>query len=129
MCIFTIEDAESRPIHVTGTKIFARLDGTDQLLAYEMSFAAARDVAMVLPVPVQPGLGEDALRFIDLSGFDELFDALARLFPIEHNFALPLLARGSYEEQTLVVHRVGAFEASYVPTIADFGRLDRRFRL
>jgi hypothetical protein len=30
---------------------------------------------------------------------------------------------------TLVVHDVGSFEASFVPTLADFSRLDARFRL
>jgi hypothetical protein len=30
---------------------------------------------------------------------------------------------------TLTVHEVGAFEASFVPTVADFARLDRRFSL
>src|SRR5262245_56788536 len=120
MCIFTVEAREKRGLHVAETKIFARLDGTEQLLAYEMSFAAAGDVAMVLPIPVRPGLGDDAIRFIDLSSYDELFQNLERLFPAEYA-ELPLFGRGPIEdlEQQLVVHRVGAFEASYVPTLAD----------
>src|SRR5690606_38691297 len=35
----------------------------------------------------------------------------------------------SARTQTLVVHEVGSFIASYVPTRADFTRLDARFRL
>jgi hypothetical protein len=132
MCIFTIEEAEAQRLLVTATRIFARLDGADQLLAYQMTFAAGRDVAMVLPIPVRPGLGDDAVRFIDLSDCDDLFDRLERLFPAEAEAELSLLLSrgGGYgEQQTLTVHRVGAFEASYVPAIADFSRLDRRFRL
>jgi hypothetical protein len=38
-------------------------------------------------------------------------------------------AGGLKLEKKLVVHDVGAFEASFVPTIKDFSRLDERFRL
>jgi hypothetical protein len=31
--------------------------------------------------------------------------------------------------RTLAVHEVGAFQASFVPSLADFGRLDARFKL
>ena len=123
MCIF------SQPVeHVAGTKIFARRHGSEQLLAYEMSFAAAGDLAMVLPLPVVPRSGEAALRFIDLSGhMTSPFRVLEALFPEE----LSVMASGSVDAQpkTLEVHRVGAFDASFVPTIGDFSRLDRRFRV
>ena len=48
MCMFT------RPVvSVADTRIFARLTGNGtQLLVYEMSYAAAGDLAMVLPLPV-----------------------------------------------------------------------------
>ena len=39
MCIFT------GPVQVAGTRIFARVDGEEQLLAYQMEFAAAGDLA------------------------------------------------------------------------------------
>jgi hypothetical protein len=114
--------------HVAGTKIFARLDGDEQLLAYEMSFGAAGDLAMVLPVPVRQDLAPSALRFVDLSGYPELFSELARLFPRPQAFGGPIALMGR-AQPALEVHRVGAFEASYVPAPADFARLDRRFQL
>lgn len=125
MCCF------SQPVEwVAGTRIFARPSGRGtQLLAYAMNFSAAGDLAMILPLPVPPGAGEDAVRFIDLSGYGGLFDDLAAGFPVEWTADV---ARGGPvppPAAKLAVHDVGRFEASFVPTIADFGRLDERFRL
>jgi hypothetical protein len=109
---------------VSGTQIFGRVDGAEQLLVYQMTFGAADDIAMVLPLPVAQGHGETAVRFIDLSTFPKFFDALSMLFPSDLELLEQSAGRGMLE-----VHRVGAFEASYVPSIADFARLDARFRL
>ncbi len=119
----------SQPVErVARTRIFARAgdDGT-QLLAYAMSVTAAGPVAMVLALPTPPRPGEDAVRFIDLSGYADLFDDLAAAFPRPQasRSAPAPAALGA----TLTVHMVGDFEASFVPTVADFGRLDARFRL
>jgi hypothetical protein len=124
MCCF------SRPVrHVSKTRIFARpLRAERQLLVYAMSLAADSELAMVLPIPVPPRSAEDAIRFVDLSACPTFFDQLASLFPLE-------LTRGGFAPQPapaakrLVVHDVGEFEASFVPTRADFDRLDERFRL
>lgn len=118
MCIFSADAA------VSGTHIFGRVEGSEQLLVYQMTFGATDDVAMVLPLPVAAGQGEAAVRFIDLSTFPRFFDALSMLFPRELELLEMSAGRGAIE-----VHRVGAFEASYVPSIADFARLDARFRL
>lgn len=117
--------------HVTETRIFARVDGDTQWLAYEMRVDTPSDVAMILPVPVVPGSGEHALSFVDLSGYDTFFEDLAWLFPMELEPELLSLGPGAPRAQAakLTVHNVGSFEASYVPTRADFSRLDRRFRL
>ena len=75
MCCF------SQPIEkVSGTSIFARMDGAQQILAYQMHLATSQDVAMVLPLPVAPGGGDDALRFVNLSGIPELFGSLEACF-------------------------------------------------
>jgi len=117
---------------VARTRIFARAaaDG-GQFLAYEMAAEPGAELAMVLPVPVRPGSGEDALRFIDLTGSPRFFGELDGVFPQVPSAApraapapggvVPLPA-------PLPVHAVGDFEASFVPTIADFARLDARFR-
>lgn len=123
MCCFsrTVE-------HVAQTKIFARAstDGR-QFLSYAMTLEAPEDLAMVLPLPVPPSPPEDALRFIDLSGYPNFFADLDRAFQ-------PPPSRGPIsgaipQPATLKVHEVGSFEASFVPAPRDFDRLDERFRL
>jgi len=123
MCIFS-----GSIQRVSGTRIFVRGDGARQVLAYGMSLSVDAEVAMVLPLPVPPAPTEDAIRFVDLSGYDEMFEDLARgVFPAPaartQSFGMAPL------EVDLVVHDVGNFEASFVPTMADFDRLDPRFQL
>lgn len=122
MCCFS---GRSAAVEVANTRIYARRRGDRQLLVYDMRVRASEPVAMVLPLHVVPGSGADALRFVDLSGMPGLFDDL------ERTFAPQTLARGPAPRPAapLKVERVGAFEASYVPTLADFGRLDPRFRV
>jgi len=120
MCCF------SGPVtKVESTKIFARMTARGrQVLAYQMKVAADAEVAMILPIPVPPRLPDDAVRFISLEGYPTLFDDLDKLFPVPQpagvTFGIP---------QALVVHEVGAFVASFVPSLADFTRLDPRFRV
>lgn len=126
MCCF------SGPVeHVSGTRIFARANGDRQLTAYQMTFAAAGELAMVLPLPVPVGSDEQAVRFIDLSKdpwfFSNLHDAFEE--PVRGPMAAALSTEGAEEELALAVVDVGAFEASFVPSLRDFGRLDVRFRL
>jgi hypothetical protein len=126
MCCFT------GPIRqVSGTNIFARAtDAQRQLLVYAMKLDATSDVAMVLPIPVPPGAGEEAVRFIDLSDAPEFFAQLSALFPPIPRPALPQRqGEMPLQARALVVHQVGDFEASFVPSLEDFDRLDARFRL
>ncbi len=140
MCIFTptqprwlglLSGQRSQETHGTETRIFARVEGNTQSLAYQMRVDTSSDVAMILPVPVVPGSGEHTLTFVDLSGYDTLFEDLASLFPAPALLESWSLSADIPRALTpkLVVHSVGSFEASYVPTRADFSRLDRRFRL
>lgn len=127
MCCF------SRPVEeVKNTRIFARLGAKgNQVLIYQMALHAAEDLAMVLPIPVVKGTGEDGVKFLDLSKYAALFADLHRLFPV------PEYAGGStfgaapraLKSATLQVQSVGAYDASFVPSIADFSRLDERFQL
>ena len=129
MCCF------SGPVsNVAHTRIFARwLPHTKpfrQVLAYQMEFSAKSDVAMILPIPVAPGTAEDAVKFLDLEGEPKFFDRLKTLFP-EPTYgkspALPVAPAG--KPRKLLVIKVGSFEASFVPSLADFSRLDNRFKL
>ena len=124
MCCF------SRPVKsVAGTNIFARSSTKDrQFLVYEMKLAADDDLAMILPIPVPPRSAEDAVRFVSLAEYPLFFKDLAAGFPQPVS-----RGRGPTESkaavQPLAVVEVGDFEASFVPTVADFARLDERFRL
>lgn len=128
MCCF------SGPVKsVADTRIFCRVDAEGrQFVIYSMVLDAPRDLAMILPIPVKPGTGEDDVAFLDFSKFPDFFDDLDSGFP------QPLPAtragpRGFGGADTfsapLNVVTVGSFDASFVPTVADFERLDERFRL
>jgi hypothetical protein len=127
VCIFS-----RRVTDVSSTAIFARPTHEGrQIVVYRMNVSIGEDVAMVLPLPVPPGSAEDAVRFIDLSPWPKLFEELDRAFPPP-----PIPAWGTGQvllgggpRSRLAVHEVGGFEASYVPTRGEFGRLDPRFRL
>ncbi len=115
-------------VQVSGTRIFGRCDGATQSLAYSMRLRTRTELAMVLPIPIALGTGDDAVEFVDLGAAPRLFDQLAALFAV----AMPQakgVSRGLAAPATLVVHSVGAFDASFVPTLRDFARLDPRFRL
>jgi hypothetical protein len=141
MCCFAfprpssfLADLFTPAVKVRGTQIFARRDGDAQLLAYSMRLRARTDVAMILPLAVRPGTDEPDVAFIDLSAASDLFALLQLAFtpPLQ-----PAAKRGgpslsldlTLPRRRLVVREVGAFEASYVPTVDDFDRLDPRFRL
>src|SRR5262245_43850012 len=124
MCIFSGRAS----LAVSGTQIFARREGGSQSLIYSMKLTAGDDVAMVLPLPTAMGAREDALEFVDLSGYPTLFGDLAYLFQREE-MALLRLAPQPKSRSNLAVHDVGAFAASFVPSVRDFVRLDPRFRL
>ena len=116
---------------VANTRIFARrLDAKRQAIAYQMEFAAGSDLAMILPLPVVPGSGEKAVNFINLKEYDTFFADLNEAFPQPRPEGRALaLSDNKAPDAKLEVHSVGSFEASYVPAIADFRRLDERFRI
>ena len=120
-------------VHVSDTNIFARLeDAGTQILVYAMTLAARSEVAMILPVPTPPGADEDALTFIDLHDHARIFDELASLFEVAQPARKgggPMFSARATPVRTLKVHEVGSFVASFVPSRADFARLEPRFRL
>ncbi len=127
MCCF------SRPVkHVSQTHIYARsLPGGHQVLVYSMNVGISEELAMILPLPVKKGSPEDAVQFIDLSGYPDFFKDLSAQFPVFMTQAKRggLMRNAPLPKPKLKVHAVGDFEASYVPTQRDFDRLDERFRL
>lgn len=128
MCIITAEEEEAERqywLKVSKTNIFARHTRPGyQAIAYSLSIASRTRAAMILPLPVVPGSGEDALRFIDLSAYPDFFDDLPKACVQEiKNEMESFDLVGDEPVKTLAVHEVGDFEASFVPTMSDFDRL------
>jgi hypothetical protein len=128
MCCFS-----GRVEHVADTSIFARgVDNGRQILVYAMTIETRSDVAMILPLPVPAGSPEDAVRFISLKEYPDFFRDMKAGFPEPVSrgvLATPAAAPKTAAPAKLEVVQVGEFEASFVPTVKDFGRLDARFRL
>jgi hypothetical protein len=112
---------------VDATNIFARMiEPGQQLLVYEMQLSAKHDVAMILPIPVVPGSGEDAVRFHSFKRYPELFRDLDLPWKLPEPRSKD---SRSPRAALLKVHTVGAFVASFIPSLADFARVDPRFRI
>jgi len=118
MCIFL-----NAIDHVGSTRIFARLAGDRQLVIYEMDLSSSQDTAMLLPVPVAQG-GDSAVQWMDLSSYPDIFADIDKCFPACR--AAPV---SNATPSALAVTTVGAYEASFVPALEDFSRLDARFLL
>ncbi len=116
---------------VADTNIFARESkGGGQFLVYSMKFKAGEDLAMILPIPTPKASAEDAVKFISLEKYPSFFDDVRKGFPVP-----PPPRDGKKDDSNglkpggLAVVEVGDFVASFVPTVKDFDRLDKRFRL
>jgi hypothetical protein len=138
------QEAHRLSLQITQTRIFARHTRPGyQAIVYNMVIASERQAAMILPIPVAPGSGEEALIFHDLSAYPEFFTDLDNAClseqvndPFFSSMLLELGAEDLFdcgsaaEPASLIqVHEVGDYEASYVPTLADFHRLDPCFRM
>jgi hypothetical protein len=131
MCCF------SRPVQrVADTQIFVRSSKEGgQFVVYSMEVGAKEDLAMILPLPVPRSTKEDAVKFINLEKYPEFFNDVRGGFPVPNarpgGFAMGGFGgmAGAAPAPPLQVVDVGSFEASFVPTVKDFERLDERFRL
>ena len=120
MCIFSGKIEE-----VSSTSIFCSdLGNNKRCTIYQMNVNTKRDVAMVLPVPTQK-----EIEFVDFSDYDNFFEDLDRLFPkpVTRSSSRSVMKGGGLEP--LAVHSVGSFVASFVPSLDDFDRLDKRFKI
>ena len=128
MCCF------SQPVRsVRATNIFARAaEENRQFLVYSISIEARSDLAMILPLPVKTPAAEKDVRFVDLKQYPEFFRQMRLGFPFREwtgggggGGPRKLITNSA----PLEVVQVGDFEASFVPAVKDFARLDERFRL
>jgi hypothetical protein len=125
MCCF------SRPVDlVADTNIFARAgkDGR-QFLVYAMTMFAKEDLAMILPIPTPKAPKEDAVKFINLEKYPDFFKDMSAAFATRGGTKGDNSLGGKPGSADLKVVSVGAYDASFVPTVKDFSRLDERFRL
>lgn len=127
MCCFT------RPVKsVSDTKIFARMSAKGrQFVVYSMQVSAAEPLAMVLPIPVAEGTKESAVQFLNLSKYPQFFADMETGFPAYPPMGAVTASSDVMRASAapLKVQQVGSYEASFVPTVKDFSRLDERFRL
>lgn len=112
---------------VSATNIFARVDGDLEHLVYEMTFTSDDQTAMILPIPIASGAPDDVVKFVTLDDYPDFFRDLERHF--QQVWANIRTLGAGPPSLALKVHLVGAFEASFVPRMEDFGRLDARFRI
>ncbi len=115
--------------HVNATKIFTCFtnDQTRQFLVYSNQVETNEDDnCMILPVP-----NPESVKFVNLSKYAKLFDDLEANFYKSRRSSLNMYASlsrsaavESAERPRLVVHDVGAYSASIVPSVNDFDRID-----
>lgn len=128
MCCFS-----GKVKQVSSTSIFCRMGARgNQVVIYSMYLEADQDLAMILPIPVSQERGEDSVTFVNLSLYPDFFPKLDRAFPVPR--AKPASRSDPFgavpgAQTPLIVQSVGSFEASFVPRMDDFLRLDERFRI
>src|SRR4051794_9461902 len=116
---------------VADTSIFARAgkDGR-QFLVYSMFLKAKDELAMILPLPVPKDSKEDDVKFINLEKYPDFFKDMLKGFPTRgHGNTKSKGDKEKDDKPKLKVVEVGSFEASFVPTVKDFKRLDEKFAL
>lgn len=119
----------SRPVNdVSKTKIFARIQDNSQYIVYQMEYNSDEDNAMILPIPVVPNSDEDSVEYINLEKHSSFFDDLHECF-VEKSRGLKGYSKSATlsMDAPLKVKDVGSFQASFIPTLDDFSRLDKRF--
>ncbi len=127
MCCF------AQPVTAVGrTQIFARLSGRGtQYLVYQMQYDSPTRNAMILPIPTVVKAADDAVQFVNMNKYDRFFRDLRAAFPepTPPSFNSKTNARAGSDTGAapLLVHQVGNFTASFVPTQQDFSRLDPQF--
>ena len=125
MCMFS-----GKVDRVSNTRIFARGANGRQYLVYGMAYKSKKELAMVLPLPVPQPCAEDEIEFYNMKDYPTFFTDMKKAFPTQITAYMSRSAGSkSLSERTLVVHEVGDYEASFVPGMSDFDRLDERFRI
>jgi hypothetical protein len=109
---------------VANTRIFARPshNGT-QFIVYQMNYATENDLALILPLPTPPNTAEDAVRFIDLSGYPDFFIDIEAGFPYTRSAATP------NPRKSQPLKNAGNYDATFIASPQGFERLEEPFRM
>lgn len=122
MCCF------SKAADVADTNIFARAgEKGRQFLVYSMKVKAAEELAMILPLPTPKASKEEAVKFLALDKYEDFFADMAKGYPVPPTRGPKPGGLGT--DNKIKVVEVGSFIASFVPTQADFARVDEQFKL
>jgi hypothetical protein len=109
-------------VEVKGTKMFARLDGVgNQYIVYSVEYASTVDTALILPLPIAEC--DPSIQFVPLDGYGDFFNDLASGF-VPRNMGRWMQVRSDYGDLPGLRHK----GIAYLPSIADFARLDEAFR-
>lgn len=106
---------------VKSTNIFATRHEGREVMVYGAQLESLKQNAMILPLPVVHQGSH--VELLDLSAYSDFFSDLDFYYISPPSFAAPPFGA------LLEVFTVGSFEASIVPSLDDFVRLDQRFRL
>lgn len=111
--------------NVSGTNIFAAVNGDRQILVYQASVEyddndGEDKNAIILPVPGE----SDDIDLVDMSGNEEFFETLNANFR-RSTFGTRGVGEGDYlGGDFLEVQDVGAYQVSIVPSVADLERIN-----
>lgn len=118
MCIF------SREVYkVENTSIFTKKIDSRQVVIYEMEVGTNSEMSMILPIP-NKNKDDNSVKFYDFSEYDNFFQDIEQVF----NPPSDGISTG-YRSLKLTTHKIGSFDAVYIPTLNDFNRVDTRFKL
>lgn len=116
MCMF------AGPVEtVAKTRIYVGLDpeGGTQFTAYQMQVDLGGVAnAMILAVPA----AANDITLYDLSNCPDLFDKLENIFPRQRSRGMKMSKSLDGLTRSLVVHKIGSYDVSIAPTVADIDR-------
>ncbi len=112
MCIISevVED-------VSSTNILVSKCGTQQLTVYSNRVSTLGDNLMILPVPA------DSVEFLDFTECKSMFKTLKSMFEPQMRGAKGLGM--GYSANSLTVHKVGSYFASFAKNLEDLERVDK----
>ena len=116
MCIIT-----STVNEVAKTRIYVSADEANrrQLTVYSNYVSSSRENAMILPVP-----NPESIELLNFSNYPAFFEDLANCFQKRIPRGISNTLGFGLVTETLPIYKVGSYQASIVPNLDEFDRLD-----